>query len=107
MTAKVTTVDKNVKTLDGVVVSDKMQKTAVVLVKRYVRHPKYQKFITRTKKYKAHDEAGVAKIGDKVTIQSCRPMSKDKSFIIVAVNPDSSNRGSSILMNQNRDGANV
>ncbi len=79
-------VPKNLKTLAGVVVSDKMQKTAVVLVERYVKHPKYQKFITRTKKYKAHDEANVAKIGDKVSIQSCRPMSKDKSFAIIEVN---------------------
>ncbi len=84
--SKADTTRKNLKTLDGVVVSDKMQKTAVVLVRRYIKHPKYHKFIIRTKKYKAHDEIGVAKIGDKVTIQSCRPMSKDKSFMIVEVN---------------------
>ncbi len=84
ITAK--TEKKNLKTLDGVVVSDKMQKTALVLVKRYIKHPKYQKFITRTKKYKAHDEENVAKVGDKVTIKSCRPLSKDKSFMIVEVN---------------------
>ena len=77
---------KNLKTLGGVVVSDKMQKTALVLVKRYIKHPKYQKFITRTKKYKAHDEENVAKVGDKVTIKSCRPLSKDKSFMLVEVN---------------------
>ncbi len=88
---KIKTEKKNLKTLDGVVVSDKMQKTAVVLVKRYVKHPKYQKFITRTKKYKAHDEANTAKIGDKVTIQSCRPLSKDKSFMIIEVNGKSIN----------------
>lgn len=78
--------DKNLKKLNGVVVSDKMQKTAVVLVERYVKHPKYQKFITKTKKYKAHDEKGVAKAGDKVVIESCRPISKDKSFMIIEVN---------------------
>lgn len=86
MKAKTATVQKNLKTLDGVVVSDKMQKTAVVLVERYVKHPKYQKFITKTKRYKAHDESGVAKMGDKVTIQSCRPISRDKFFVISAVN---------------------
>jgi small subunit ribosomal protein S17 len=86
MKAETKIVNKNLKKLDGVVVSDKMQKTAVVLVERYVKHPKYQKFITKTKKYKAHDEKGIAKIGDKVTIQSCRPMSKDKSFMIITVN---------------------
>ncbi|MBI3631850.1 MAG: 30S ribosomal protein S17 [Candidatus Vogelbacteria bacterium] len=80
------TTKKNLKILDGVVVSDKMQKTAVVLVKRYIKHPKYQKFITLTKKYKAHDEINTAKVGDKVTIESCRPLSKDKSFMIVEVN---------------------
>ncbi len=83
MKVKPDTTKKNLKTLDGVVVSDKMQKTVVVLVERYVKHPKYQKFITRTKKYKAHDEGGAAKLGDKVTIQSCRPMSKDKFFKII------------------------
>lgn len=83
---KAEAVKKNPKTLNGVVVSDKMQKTVVVLVERYVKHPKYQKFITRTKKYKAHDEAGSAKMGDKVMIKSCRPMSKDKSFILMEVN---------------------
>ncbi len=86
MKAKTATNNKILKTLDGVVVSDKMQKTAVVLVERFVKHPKYQKFITKTKKYKAHDENNTAKIGDKVTIQSCRPMSKDKSFMIISVN---------------------
>ena len=86
MKTKIGTTKKTLKILDGVVVSDKMQKTAVVLVKRYVKHPKYQKYITKTKRYKAHDEAGTAKVGDKVTIQSCRPMSKDKFFAVIEVN---------------------
>ena len=74
------------KTLRGVVTSDKMQNTAVVSVSRYVKHPKYQKFIIKTKRFKAHDEAGKAKTGDKVTIESCRPMSKDKFFTIIEIN---------------------
>ena len=86
MKNKIDTVKKNLKNLDGVVVSDKMEKTAVVLVKRYVKHPKYQKFITKTKKFKAHDEENKAKTGDKVTIESCRPLSKDKSFKIIVIN---------------------
>ncbi len=73
---------KNIKTLDGVVVSDKMQKTVVVLVKRYVKHPKYQKFITKTKRFKVHDEKGAAKLGDKVVIESCRPISRAKHFMV-------------------------
>ena len=71
------------KTLKGVVVSDKMDKTVVVLVSRLVKHPKYGKFLSRDKKFKAHDENNECKVGDTVTIKSCRPMSKDKSFIVV------------------------
>ncbi len=71
------------KTFEGVVVSDKMTKTVVVAVKRFVKHPKYGKFLSRTKKYKAHDEAGTFKMGDKVTIVECRPISKDKRFKVV------------------------
>lgn len=72
------------KKLKGMVVSDKMQKTAVVLVNRYFKHPKYGKYIRRGKKYKAHDEKGEYKKGDKVLIQECRPISKDKKFKIIS-----------------------
>jgi len=68
----------------GVVVSDKMNKTIVVLVQRFVKHPKYHKFIQISKKYKAHDEENSAKMGDTVTIESCRPISKDKKFRVIA-----------------------
>lgn len=71
------------KVLKGVVVSDKMDKTVVVLVSRLIKHPKYGKFIARSKKYKAHDENNEFKVGDKVSIKSCRPLSKDKSFVVV------------------------
>ena len=80
MKAKNDTAKNRRKTLSGVVVSDKMNKTVVVLVKRYVKHPKYKKFIIKTKRYKVHDESGSAKVGDKVIIRSCRPMSRTKSF---------------------------
>lgn len=72
------------KTLQGVVVSDKMQNTAVVAVNRYVKHPKYKKYMKITKKYHAHNPSNKAKEGDKVTIRSCRPLSKTKHFEIVA-----------------------
>ncbi len=75
------TTDKIIKTLQGVVVSDKMQKTVVVKVDRFEKHPKYGKYLKISKKYKAHDEAG-HKVGDVVTIVECRPMSKDKHFIV-------------------------
>lgn len=71
------------KTLRGVVVSDKMDKTIVVKVDRYVKHPKYGKYYTISKKYKAHDEKNTHKLGDKVTIVESRPLSKDKHFIIL------------------------
>jgi small subunit ribosomal protein S17 len=80
-----TTAEKTVhkKTLRGVVVSDKMQDTAVVAVLRYVKHPKYKKYMKITKKYHAHNAGNKAKEGDAVTIRSCRPMSKTKSFEII------------------------
>ncbi len=79
-----TTDTKTKKTLSGVVVSDKMQKTVVVKVDRYVKHPKYQKYYTISKKYKAHDEKNEYKIGDKVEIQETNPISKDKKFKVVS-----------------------
>ncbi len=67
-------------TLTGVVISDKMDKTIVVSVSRFVKHPKYGKFYKISKKYKAHDEENKHKIGDKVEIVETRPISKDKKF---------------------------
>ncbi|HEU0085591.1 MAG TPA: 30S ribosomal protein S17 [Candidatus Paceibacterota bacterium] len=69
--------------LKGVVVSDKMDKTVVVSVSRFVKHPKYGKYYKINKKYKAHDPENKAKTGDQVEIESIRPISKDKSFKIV------------------------
>ena len=71
------------KTLSGIVVSDKMKDTIVVRVGRFVKNPKYGKYVTSHKKYKVHDAGNTKKIGDKVTIESCRPMSKDKSFKVI------------------------
>jgi small subunit ribosomal protein S17 len=71
---------KKSKKLDGIVASDKMTDTIVVSVSRYFKHPKYGKFISKQKKYKAHDAGNTAHIGDKVEIVECRPISKDKHF---------------------------
>jgi len=65
------------KTLTGVVVSNKMQKTIVVHVDRLMKHPRYQKIVKRFNKFKAHDEKNEAKIGDRVIIEETRPLSKD------------------------------
>lgn len=69
--------------LSGVVLSDKMDKTIVVSVSRFVKHPKYGKFYKINKKYKAHDEENKYKTGDKVEIIETRPISKDKKFRVV------------------------
>lgn len=70
--------------LQGVVVSDKMDKTVVVRVERRVMHPVYKKFIRRSKKYAAHDETNVHKIGDVVRICECRPISKNKCWEVLS-----------------------
>lgn len=69
--------------LQGTVVSDKADKTIVVRVQRRVMHPLYKKFITLTKKFAAHDPENRCKEGDKVRIQECRPLSKNKSFEVL------------------------
>ena len=71
------------KTLQGTVVSTKMQKTIVVEVDRFVKHPKYGKYFTRSKRYLVHDENGVGKLGQKVEIRETRPLSRRKSFTLV------------------------
>ena len=83
--SKTTSETSNVtrKQLVGTVVSDKMVKTVTVLVNRFVKHPKYGKFMNISKKYKAHDEGNTYKEGDKVVIEECRPISKDKSFKVI------------------------
>ncbi len=85
MPTKKTTTKEEVKgkTLQGVVVSDKMDKTIVVEVKRFVKHPKYKKYYNVTKKYKAHDETNIHKTGETVTIRETRPLSKDKHFEVI------------------------
>ena len=73
------------KSRDGVVVSVKMDKTAVVAVVERVRHAKYDKFVLRTKKLYAHDEANEAKVGDKVRVMETRPLSKTKRWRLVEI----------------------
>jgi small subunit ribosomal protein S17 len=75
----------NRKTREGLVVSNKMDKTAVVSVVERVRHPKYAKFVMRTKKLYAHDETNDVNIGDRVRVMETRPLSKNKRWRIVEV----------------------
>lgn len=72
--------------MTGLVVSNKMDKTVVVKVDVRMRHPKYHKSYTKSLKYKAHDTDNTCQIGDKVVIESCRPMSRDKSFTVIKIN---------------------
>ena len=70
--------------LQGVVVSDKMDKSVVVRVERRVMHPVYKKYIKRSKNYTAHDEKNLCKVGDNVQIMESRPISKTKSWVVVS-----------------------
>jgi len=75
----------NRKTREGLVVSDKMDKTAVVAVIERVRHAKYGKFMVRTKRLYAHDETNDANVGDKVRVMETRPLSKNKRWRVIEV----------------------
>ena len=76
---------KNHRQLTGRVVSDKMDKTVTVLVERQVMHPVIGKVVKRSRKYHAHNEGNDAKMGDKVVIEECRPISKTKSWKVAKV----------------------
>ena len=76
---------KLVRTATGRVVSDKMDKSIVVLVERRVKHPVYGKYVSKSTKFKAHDEANECKQGDLVTIAESRPISKSKSWKLVKI----------------------
>jgi small subunit ribosomal protein S17 len=78
-----TKTESKARTLVGKVVSDKMQKTIVVLVERTVKHPKYGKFVKKTSVFKAHDEKQECQVGERVIIQESRPLSKTKRWTLV------------------------
>jgi small subunit ribosomal protein S17 len=71
------------RVMQGVVVSDKQDKTVTVLVERRVMHPLYKKYVKKSKKYAAHDEGNAVKTGDTVMIRECRPVSKRKRWEVV------------------------
>jgi small subunit ribosomal protein S17 len=76
---------RNKKSLQGMVVSNKMDKTIVVTIKRSTQHPLYKKIVRKDKRYKAHDERNECQIGDTVKITECRPLSRDKHFRVVQI----------------------
>ncbi len=71
------------RVMQGIVVSNKMDKTVTVKVERRIMHPLYKKFIRRSKKYAAHDENNACKVGDTVSIRECRPISKRKTWEVL------------------------
>ncbi|GGD64669.1 30S ribosomal protein S17 [Lacimicrobium alkaliphilum] len=77
--------EQTIRTLQGRVISNKMEKSITVAIERRVKHPIYGKFIKRTTKLHAHDEANQCNVGDVVTIRECRPMSKTKNWMLVDV----------------------
>ena len=85
MNAAASTPAKTHRQLTGRVVSDKMDKTVTVVVERQVMHPVIGKVVTRSKKYHAHNEGNDAKVGDKVVIEECRPISKTKAWKVARV----------------------
>jgi len=72
--------EKKIRTVEGIVLSDKMDKTATILIERKVKHPLYGKFVKRSTKLHIHDENNECKIGDTVTVTECRPVSKSKTW---------------------------
>lgn len=85
MSASETTVEKSGRIVSGRVVSNKMDKSIVVLVERRVKHPVYGKYITRSSKVHAHDETNECNEGDAVTIKEVRPISKTKTWALVSI----------------------
>jgi small subunit ribosomal protein S17 len=84
-TPETTGAGHSVRTLTGQVVSNKMDKTIAVAIERVVRHPTYGKFVRRTTKLLAHDEKNEAREGDTVSITPCRPLSRHKSWRLLAI----------------------
>ncbi len=77
--------EQKIRTVQGRVVSNKMDKTITVMIERFVKHPIYGKYIKRSTKLHAHDEANVCNEGDLVSITECRPLSKSKTWMLVDV----------------------
>mgnify|MGYP006446667405 FL=1 len=90
----------NPRQLTGVAISDKADKTITVKVERKVKHPTYSKIMKRSTKVHAHDESNSAKIGDVVTVQECRPMSKSKTWKLLTANEANTSVSSESQENQ-------
>ncbi len=85
MDTDVQNLKKGKQVLQGVVASDKMDKTIVVEIMMRKLHPLYKKYVTRSKRFKAHDEANEAHVGDTVRVEECRPLSRDKRWRLIEI----------------------
>ena len=92
------------RVLQGKVIRDKNHKTVLVLVERRVKHPLYKKYIRRSKKYAAHDEDNLYHIGDSVTIEEHRPISKQKRWKVIGSSPALSHSAGTNIQNRAHDG---
>ena len=88
------------KRREGIVVSDRMDKTIVVVVQRLVRHVQYRKYLKRRQRYKVHDEQNRAHVGDRVTIVESRPLSRDKRWALLAIHSSVEGAGEAIVGNE-------
>lgn len=77
--------ENKARTMQGVVVSNGMERSIVVSTERYIKHSKYKKFVRKSTKVMAHDAENLCQVGDKVTIAECKPLSKNKSWTLVSV----------------------
>lgn len=77
--------EKKARTMQGVVVSNGMDKSIVISAERFIKHSKYKKFIRKSTKIMAHDAENACGVGDKVTVEECAPMSKNKSWKLVSI----------------------
>ncbi|HNQ47423.1 MAG TPA: 30S ribosomal protein S17 [Syntrophorhabdus sp.] len=78
-------VETNRRKMTGVVVKDKMDKTVVIEVEKFLKHPKYHKYLKRKKRYKAHDDKSQCNVGDRVIIVESRPLSKEKRWVVKGI----------------------
>ncbi|OPX96785.1 MAG: 30S ribosomal protein S17 [Syntrophorhabdus sp. PtaU1.Bin002] len=78
-------VESNRRKMTGVVVRDKMDKTVVIEVEKFLKHPKYHKYLKKKRRYKAHDEKNECRTGDRVLIVESRPLSKEKRWVVKSV----------------------
>lgn len=77
--------ETNRRKMTGVVVRDKMDKTVVIEVEKFLKHPKYHKYLRTKKRYKAHDEKNECRVGDRVLIMESRPLSKEKRWVVKGI----------------------